>query len=69
MTQPIEEKDFPMVYNYSTLLQGSTIDVTCEETDTSPITMDILDSMTTKSPQKTNMYVRYNFSAAGSGGR
>lgn len=65
----IKEKDFPTIYNYSTLLQGSTIKVSCEETKDSPITSTTLASMHTLNPVRSNMHVRYNFSSARSGGR
>lgn len=68
-TYHIKEKDFPIIYNYSTLLQGSTIKVSCEETEDSPITSYILNSMNTSNPVRTNIYVSYNFSSASSGGR
>lgn len=68
-TYHIKEKDFPTIYNYSTLLQGSTIKVSCEETDDSPIKSYILNTMNTTNPARTNIYVSYNFSGASSGGR
>lgn len=65
----IKKEDFPNIYNYSTLLQGSTIKVSCEETEASPITVSLLGAMNTSNPLRTNMHVRYNFSNARSGGR
>lgn len=65
----IKEKDFPIIYNYTTLLQGSTIKVSCEETIDSPIKSFLLSTINTSYPVRTNMHVSYNFSGASSGGR
>lgn len=65
----IKEKDFPAVYNYSTLLQGSTIKVSCEQTEDSPITSFVISKMNTSNPLRANMHASYNFSGASSGGR
>lgn len=65
----IKERDFPTTYNYTTLLQGSTIEVSCEQTIDSPIKSFLLDTMNTSYPVRTNLHVSYNFSSARSGGR
>lgn len=65
----IKEKDFPTIYNYTTLLQGSTIEVSCEQTIDSPIESFLLGTMNTSYPVRTNLHVSYNFSSARSGGR
>jgi hypothetical protein len=44
----LDEKPFPPTYNYSMLLQGSTVDVTCEQNNTSPISQVIINTIPTK---------------------
>ncbi|RPB17020.1 hypothetical protein P167DRAFT_203715 [Morchella conica CCBAS932] len=74
----LDEKPFPPTYNYSMLLQGSTVDVTCEQNDTSPISQVIINTIPTKitsgpeiGPNSIRNYThtRYDFNHTYSYGR
>lgn len=67
----VTDEELPPVYNYTTVLQGSTVDVTCEQNDTSPITETVLGTIPTKRGEtfKDNNHVRYYFNGTESGGR